>query len=150
VIKWSKDSSLAQKILLMDEVWPWISDDSCNKESFILPDIDGDRIRLALCIYDEKLYGCFILFEQSPKITEIHTCLFIHGKSKYFGDLVVERIFSDTDYDVIETFVPVDNPAAKKLAEKCGFVVTGEKEPIIKNGKSIKVELMELKRCQQH
>lgn len=148
MIKWSTDQSLAQKIITMPDVWPWVSDDTCDINSFIFPQIDGIKIRMALCYYDEKLYGCFILFEKSEKTTEIHTCLFLRGKSKYFGDLVVERIFNDTDYDVIETFVPIDNPAAKKLAQKCGFIVVGEREPIVKNCKSIKVELMELKRCQ--
>lgn len=150
VIEWSTDRDLAQHILTLPEIWPWVSDDTCDIDTFVHPPIDGEKIRMGVCTDEDKLCGCFLLYEKSNKITEIHTCLLVHGKAKHFGDQIVERIFSDTDYDAIETFIPIDNPAAKKLAIKCGFSYYGQKDPIIKNGLSVPVEAWELKKCQQY
>jgi RimJ/RimL family protein N-acetyltransferase len=149
MIEWSTDKEIAQKIFTMPSIWPWISDDTCNLDSFKCPEIDGIKIRLALCYNDKNLCGCFFFMEKSHKATEIHTCLFVHGLAKKFGDEIIEKVFNDTDYESIETFIPIDNPAAKKLAIKCGFSYSGQKDPIIKNGLSVPVEAWELKKCQQ-
>lgn len=149
LIEWSTDREIAQYLVTHPDIWPWVSDDSCDIDKFVHPEIDGDKIRMAVCTEYDRLCGCFLLYEKSNKITEIHTCLLVHGKAKHFGDLVVERIFNDTDYDAIETFIPVDNPAARKLAIKCGFVYSGQKGPIIKNGLSVPVEAWERHKCQQ-
>jgi hypothetical protein len=148
-IEWSKDRDIAQSIITNPSVWPWVSDDTCDINSFEHPPIDGVCIRMALCYDGESLCGCFFLYEKDEKTTEIHTCLTVHGKAKKFGDQVVERIFSDTDYDQVVTFIPVDNPAAASLAKKCGFIFTGYGDPIIKNGENVAVELWRLHKCQQ-
>ncbi len=148
-IEWSTDRNIAQGILTNPLVWPWVSDDSCDLNTFEFPEIDGEKIRMAVCIDDNQIYGCFIFFEKSNNITEIHTCLTGHGKARHFGDQVVKKVFTDTDYDAIETFIPVDNPSARKLAIKCGFKYVGLKDPIIKSGLPVPVEAWELKKCQQ-
>lgn len=149
MIKWSTDSALADRIIKDPKVWPWVSDDRHDVNSFSFPEIDGSGIRMALCYNDDNLCGCFFLFEQSPKVTEIHTCLLVHGLAKSFGDQVIDRIFKDTDYDAISTTVPVDNPAARKLAIKCGFTFDGMAESIRKQGLTVDVERWRLNKCQQ-
>jgi hypothetical protein len=148
MIEWSTDKEIAQRIFTDPSIWPWVSDDSCDIKTFKCPEIDGVKLRLALCYNDENLCGCFFLIEKSPRKTEIHTCLLVHGQAKKFGDQIIERIFNDTGYDAIETFIPVDNPAARKLAIKCGFSYVCQKDPIIRCGISTPVEVWEVNKCQ--
>lgn len=150
MIEWSKNTSLAHSIMTSPNVWPHISDDTCDKDSFVLPDIDGKIFRLALCYHVGKLYGCFYFIEKDEKTTEIHTCMLMAGKSKAFGDQIVKKVFDETDYEKIETFIPVYNQAARKLAQSCGFVYVGMKSPIIKSSIETPVEAWELRKCQQH
>lgn len=149
MIKWSTDRSIAQRVITDPAIWPWVSDDTCDLDTFEFPEIDGVKIRMALCYNGLKFCGCFLLYEQSEKLTEIHTCLLVHGMAKIFGDQVVSRIFSDTDYESIQTFIPVDNPPARKLAIKCGFNFIENRNPIIKNGINTPVEVWRLDKCQQ-
>jgi len=149
MIEWSNNTWLAHSIMTSPNIWPHISDDTCDKNSFVLPDIDGKIFRLALCYHGQKLYGCFYFIEKDEKTTEIHTCMMIAGKAKEFGDQIVKKVFGETDYEKIETFIPVDNPAARKLAQRCGFVSVGMNKPIIKAGIVTPVEAWELKKCQQ-
>lgn len=150
MIEWSNNTWLAHSIMTSPNIWPHISDDTCDKDSFVLPDIDGKIFRLALCYHDNQLYGCFYFIEKDEKTTEIHTCLMIAGKAKEFGDQIVKKVFGETDYEKIETFIPVDNTPARKLAQRCGFIRAGMKKPVIKSGIETPVVAWELKKCQQH
>lgn len=149
MIEWSNNTWLAHSIMTSPNIWPHISDDTCDKDSFVLPDIDGKIFRLALCYHNHKLYGCFYFIEKDEQTTEIHTCMMIAGKAKEFGDQIVKKVFDETDYEKIETFIPEDNQAARKLAQRCGFVFAGMKKPIIKSRIETPVEAWELKKCLQ-
>lgn len=150
MIEWSDNKYIAQSIMTSASVWPHISDDTCDKDLFVLPAIDGKIFRLALCYHNGRLYGCFYFIEKDEKTTEIHTCMVEAGKSKEFGDQIVKKVFGETSYDKIETFIPIDNQPARKLAQRCGFVFVGMKKPIIKSGIETPVEAWELRKCPQH
>ncbi len=149
-IEWSQDRELAHKIVTDESVWPWIVYDSIDKEDFVFPDIDGVKLRVGVC-YDGDVMGCFLFIEKEEKITEIHTCMLpiAKGKAKSFGDLVLEKVFSETNYDEVHTFIAEDNPLAKRLAQKCGFVKLADIEPLTKNGIKISAETWGVKKCQQ-
>ncbi len=151
-IEWGSDRDIVQKIMKHDYVWPWVSDDTININDYQFPEIDNCIVRVAMCYNVERnILGCFIFFEKSEKVTEIHTCMLpaAKGMAKNFGDQVMNMIFRDSDYEIVETIITDDNPLAKKLAERCGFARSRDCDPIIRNGNLIKSEVWEHKKCQQ-
>lgn len=149
-LDWTDDNLLATEI--MRSIYAFISDDSCPpKEDFEVNLTDS--IRFVLCYYDDQLMGGF-LFVFKEKEAEIHTCMLpiAKGKAKDFGDLVLLKVFKETDVDRITSYAPVDNPLAKRLALRCGLKFTGYGQAMIKNGLEVEVENFAIERldiCQQ-
>lgn len=142
---WSTDSKLATEI--MRSIYAFISDDSCPPaEEFevTLTDI----IRFIVCYNAGQLMGGFLLIFKDKEV-EIHTCLLpiAKGKAKDFGDLVLQKIFKETDVDRVTSYAPVDNPLAKRLALRCGLKFTGYGQSMIKNGQKIDVENFAIERA---
>lgn len=149
-LDWTDDSNLATDIVR--SIYAFVSDDTCPpKEEFEVKLTDS--IRFVLCYDNDQLMGGF-LFIFKDGIAEIHTCMLpiAKGKAKDFGDLVLLKVFKETDVDKITSYAPIDNPLAKRLALKCGLKFTGYGDAIMKNGKTIEVENFAIERadiCQQ-
>lgn len=110
-------------LLKDDRIWPHISCDRCNKESFSAPE---DAIYLGA--YDEnENAGFFIVHPVNSVTLEIHTVIdpSFWGKSLVFTKQVIEWIFNETNALKIITFIPEYNIKAKKLAEKSGMILEG-------------------------
>ncbi|HEX7762070.1 MAG TPA: GNAT family protein [Cellvibrio sp.] len=151
ILEWSDNSELATEI--MREIYAFISDDTCPpKEEFSVS--LNDSIRFILCYNDGQLMGGFLLIFKDNE-SEIHTCMLpiAKGKAKDFGDLVLQKIFKETDVDRVTSYAPIDNPLAKRLALRCGMKFIGMGIPMIKNGQQIDVENFAIERadiCQQY
>lgn len=146
MLVWSQDKNLANAIIKHDFVWDFVSEDGTDKESFDFPEIDGVEIRMCVC-YAGKVCGAFFLFEIDKKKAHIHTCMLEKGIAKEFGDQVLKKIFKDTDYEFIETYVPKFNKAARLIAKWCGFKKVGYAKPFLKNGIDYPVEVWEYNKC---
>lgn len=143
---WSQDNILADKIIKSDFVWSKIREDLYSKDEFQLPVIDGIEIRMCLC-YGDDLCGAFFFFQKDDKRTHIHTCMIVKGVAREFGDLVVKKVFNETNYETIETYIPSFNKAAKVVSRQCGFKKVGFTEPMIQDGVEYPVEVWELHKC---
>lgn len=149
-LEWTNDSDLATSI--MRSIYAFISDDTCPpKEEFEVKLTDS--IRFVLCYDNDQLMGGF-LFIFKDNEAEIHTCMLpiAKGKAKDFGDLVLQKVFKETDVDRITSYAPIDNPLAKRLALRCGLKFTGYGNAMIKNGQKVDVENFAIERadiCQQ-
>lgn len=145
MIIWSDDSKLATEI--MREIYAFISDDTCPPAEEFEVTLN-DIIRFIVCYNAGQLMGGFLLIFKD-KEAEIHTCLLpiAKGKAKDFGDLVLQKIFKETDVDRVTSYAPVDNPLAKRLALRCGLKFTGYGQSMIKNGQKIDVENFAIERA---
>jgi RimJ/RimL family protein N-acetyltransferase len=150
ILEWTDNDQLVTEIIR--EIYAYRSDDTCPpKEEF---EVElNDSIRFVLCYDDGQLMGGF-LFIFKDNEAEIHTCMLpiAKGKAKGFGDLVLAKIFKETDVQRVTSYAPVDNPLAKRLALRCGLKFTGYGHAMIKNGVKVDVENFAIERadiCQQ-
>jgi hypothetical protein len=126
-VYWLEDSDLITETIRHPKIYPFVSDDTCPKaEDFNWP--IAKEFTAVGCYDDEIYFGCFCFYERSKIETEIHTCLLPSAKgiAKFFVKLVVDFVMSNTDYDLITTFIPKSNSLAKNLALKCCFVFDGD------------------------
>ncbi len=118
------DDMIRVNSLLKDErVWPHVSCDRCDIDSFEAPDN-----AIYLGAYDgEENAGFFIIQPVNSVMVEIHTVIDpkFWGRSVEFAKEVVQWIFSETNVLKIITFIPEYNVKAKRLAEKAGMILEG-------------------------
>lgn len=143
-LEWSSDGSLATEIIR--SIYDFVSDDSCPPAEEFEVTLN-DIIRFIVCYNAGQLMGGFLLIFKG-KDAEIHTCLLpiAKGKAKDFGDLVLQKIFKETDVDRVTSYALVDNPLAKRLALRCGLKFTGYGQSVFKNGQKIDVENFAIER----
>lgn len=140
IVEWTNDYDLINSTITHPAVYPFVSDDTCKSaDQFVTPDFSSEFF-CAACYLNELYVGCFCFFHKSDDEVEIHTCLLpaAKGYAKEFGLRVVELIFNNTRYTEISTFIPENNPLAKRLALKCGFLYGSEVEPLLVDGQKIK------------
>lgn len=133
---WTMDKNLVRDTIVNCNVYPYVSDDTCPEpKDFVMPDCSSE-VFWAACYDGDDYVGCFCFFEKNTNEAEIHTCLLpsARGKSCEFGKFVIDLFFKETSYQIMSTFIPVNNVLAKKLALKCGFLYYSDDKPFIING----------------
>lgn len=139
MLKWSDDRELIQSTIRHESVYMFVSDDTCPvPEAFELPEL-GEMVFAAECHCD-GYKGCFLFIKKSDDEAEIHTCMLpsAKGMATDFGKMVLEKVFRETKFNEVSTFIPETNTLAANLAKKCGLTYRSEHEPITINGKIVK------------
>lgn len=117
------DMDRVNSLLKNEKIWPAISCDRCDLETFAAPD---DAMYLGA--YDGDVNAGFFIIQPVNSVTvEIHTIIdpSYWGRSIEFTKQVINWIFTETNVMKIITFIPEYNLKAKKLAEKSGMVLEG-------------------------
>lgn len=148
MIKWSTDNKIANEIVKHPNVWGFVGGDAIDKDKFVFPEVDGIKLRMALCYNANELAGCFFFLEHDENTTEIHVCMTKKGIGKRFCDKIVDFVFSGTEYRQIYAIVPVCNVSAKKMALSCGFTYIGMGDQVQRNGQLVDTEILRVKKWQ--
>lgn len=141
------DNDFFKSIARHPQVWPMITDDGCTEEFdfpesnlYLVAESNGERI------------GFFMLSAINSICVEVHTIF--HPKA--FGSVIsyavelINWVFNNTQFKKIITFVPSDNPKAKRLAEKAGMEAEGLiKGSYLRAGKLLDQHILGVSKCQQ-
>lgn len=117
------DLDRVNSLMKDDRVWPHVSCDRCDKETYSAPE-DG----IYLGAYDDEVNAGFFLVQPVNSVTlEIHTVIdpLFWGRSIEFAKQVILWIFENTETLKIITLVPENNKKAARLAERSGMLLEG-------------------------
>ena len=131
------DEELIRGIVTHPAIWPHVSDDGSQLESYS-PPMDGAAW---LRVVDRETLGVYMIHQHNAVTFEIHTCLLPAawgGKARQAGNLVLDWIFTNTQCQKLITQVPETNKLALRYAQRCGLVVEGKnRQSFLKNGELI-------------
>ena len=142
------DNELFKSIAINPRVWPMITDDGCTNE------FDFPETNLYLVAENEgEKIGFFMLSAVNCTCVEVHTIF--HPKA--FGKVIncaielIKWVFENTQFQKMITFVPSDNPKAKRLAEKAGMQVEGViTKSYLRSGNLLDQYILGVSKCQQY
>ena len=128
------DESAIKAVVTHPAIWPHVSDDSCDLETYTPPLVGF----IWLEVVDEQSLGMYLVHPHNCVTYEIHTCLLPiawGGKARQAGKLVLDWIFANTNCQKVVTQVPQTNALALRYAKRCGMVVEGNnRQSYLKNG----------------
>jgi RimJ/RimL family protein N-acetyltransferase len=147
------DESAIKAIVTSPKIWPQVSDDYSNLETY-KPPIDGV---IWLDVVERESLGMYMVHRHNGILYEIHTCLLPTAwgaKALQAGRLVLDWVFSKTDCQKLITHVPETNVLALRYAKRCGMAVEGvNRQSFLKNGQFIDMTLLGITKkehtCQQ-
>jgi len=154
-IERTQNPEVITPIVTHQDVWEWVSDDSCRKEDY-KPAIVESCYWL-LVIDDGEVLGAYFLHPHNMVTYEIHTCLLPAAwgkKAREAAKLVLSWMFANTGCMKVITNVPENNERAFAYAKRAGLSVEGiNKSSFMKNGELLNQKMMGITKeefvCQQ-
>lgn len=130
------DMQLVRELATHDSVWPHISDDGCDRESY--QPIDHPSIYWLLAIEGPDVLGAYMVIPENTATYRIHVFMLpsAYGpKAHKAGSEVLRWIFKHTPARKLSAQISEKNALAYRYAKRAGFVDEGiNRRSLLKDG----------------
>lgn len=136
MIERTHDMALVKRLFIHPKVWPHISDDGCDADSF--EPVDHDAVIYLKLMDGDAVGGVLMMVPQNSVTYDLHTVILPEHRGAFTrkaGQAMLAWMFSHTNARKINTKVPEPNKPALRAALDVGFEIEGvDRKSFLKDG----------------